>query len=141
MRNLKLKQVLPVDNSETLQKVKETPGLHVMGDLYDCQCEDRYLLDCKFLTEHCLKLVEEAGLTSVGNFFHQFGGCGGVTGMIVLAESHMSIHTWPEKRYVTVDVYVCSYTQDNRPKARQLYESLLNTFKPTLENVHSVERL
>lgn len=141
MRNLKLKQVLPVDNTETLQKVKETPGLHVMGDLYDCECEDRYLLDCRLLTEHCLKLVEEAGLTVVGNYFHQFGGCGGVTGMIVLAESHMSIHTWPEKRYVTVDVYVCSYTQDNRPKARQLYESLLSTFKPAHENVHSVERL
>ena len=61
--------------------------------------------------------------------------------MIVLAESHMSIHTWPEKRYVTVDVYVCSYTQDNRPKARKLYESLLNTFKPAHENVHSVERV
>jgi S-adenosylmethionine decarboxylase len=141
MRNLKLKQVLPVDNTETLQKVKETPGLHVMGDLYDCECEDRYLLDSRLLTEHCLRLVEEAGLTVVGNYFHQFGGCGGVTGMIVLAESHMSIHTWPEKRYVTVDVYVCSYTQDNRPKARQLYESLLDTFKPANENVHSVERL
>ena len=68
-------------------------------------------------------------------------GLGGVTGMVVLAESHMSIHTWPEKRYVTVDVYVCSYTQDNRPRARQLYQSLLDAFKPERENSHSVERL
>ncbi len=141
MRNLKLKQVLPVDTAETLQKVKETPGLHIMGDLYDCECEDRYLTDSRLLTEHCLRLVEEAGLSVVGNYFHQFDGGGGVTGMIVLAESHMSIHTWPEKRYVTVDVYVCSYTQDNRPKARNLYENLRRTFAPAHENVHSVERL
>jgi S-adenosylmethionine decarboxylase len=140
MRNLKLKQVLPVQKAETLQKVKETPGLHVMGDLYDCACEDRFFVDSKLLTEHCLKLVQDAGLSSVGHYFHQFGGEGGVTGMIVLAESHMSIHTWPEKRYVTIDVYVCSYTQDNRPKARKLYKSLLATFQPGHENVHSVER-
>ena len=174
MRNLKLKQVLPVDTeTETLQKfseasnglravsgsadngavapdasttpvlhsVKETPGLHVMGDLYNVQCEDRFMLDADLLRTHCLKLVEEAGLSSVGDFFHQFDGAGGVTGMVVLAESHMSIHTWPEKKYVTVDVYVCSYTQDNRPRARQLYQSLLDTFQPERENAHSVERL
>ena len=57
MRNLKLKQVLPVQKAETLQKVKETPGLHVMGDLFDCSCDDRLFVDSKLLTEHCLKLV------------------------------------------------------------------------------------
>jgi S-adenosylmethionine decarboxylase len=166
MRNLKLKQVLPVDTEtgtlqavqETksfltefktagldtktpiLHSVKETPGLHVMGDLYGVQCEERFLIDPDLLTGHCMRLVEAAGLSTVGHYFHQFDG-GGVTGMIVLAESHMSIHTWPEKKYVTVDVYVCSYSQDNRPRARQLYQSLLDTFQPENEISHSVERL
>jgi S-adenosylmethionine decarboxylase len=169
MRNLKLKQVLPVDTeTETLQEfretegfhnvsaatgldttsktpalhsVKETPGLHVMGDLYGVQCEERFLVDSDLLTAHCLRLVEEAGLSSVGHYFHQFDGASGVTGMVVLAESHMSIHTWPEKKYVTVDVYVCSYSQDNRPRAQQLYQALLDTFQPEQESSHSVERL
>jgi S-adenosylmethionine decarboxylase len=169
MRNLKLKQVLPVDTeTETLQEfsqasnglrtvldtagtdgsttprlqsVKETPGLHVMGDLYDVQCEARFMVDADLLREQCLRLVEQAGLSSVGDFFYQFDGAGGVTGMVVLAESHMSIHTWPEKNYVTVDVYVCSYTQDNRPRARELYQSLLDMFRPESQNSHSVERL
>jgi S-adenosylmethionine decarboxylase len=168
MRNLKLKQVLPVDTEiETLQEfkeaegfrtasttagldlttnttrlhsVKETPGLHVMGDLYDVQCDERFLIDIDLLTEHCIGLVQKAGLSTVGQYFHQFEG-GGVTGMVVLAESHMSVHTWPEKKYVTVDVYVCSYSQDNRPRARQLYQSLLDTFQPEREISHSVERL
>lgn len=168
MRNLKLKQVLPVDTeAEKLQEfspashgrlrvssavgadtsttrllhgVKDTPGLHVMGDLYDVQCDADFMVNADRLRTHCLRLVEEAGLASVGDFFHQFDG-GGVTGMVVLAESHMSIHTWPEKQYVTVDVYVCSYTQDNRPRARELYQALLDSFKPLRENSHAVERL
>lgn len=112
-----------------------------MGDLYDVRCSDAFMIDADALRAHCLKLVEQAGLTSVGDFFHQFDGAGGVTGMVVLAESHMSLHTWPEKNYVTVDVYVCSYSQDNRPRARKLYQSLLETFQPERENSHSVERL
>ena len=135
MRNLKLKQVLPVDTeSETLQKfsqasdgrpnassavgadaatarvlhsVKETPRLHVMGDLYDVQCDADFMVNADRLRAHCLKLVEDAGLTSVGDFFHQFDGGGGVTGMVVLAESHMSVHTWPEKGYAACDVFTC----------------------------------
>ena len=166
MRNLKLKKVRPVaTETETLHKngdylglrvvgdsdedppasavrgVKDTPGLHVMGDLYNVTCDNEFMVDAELLKEHCLKLVSDAGLSSVGDFFHQFGGGGGVTGMIVLAESHMSLHTWPEKNYVTVDVYVCSYSQDNRPRAKQLYQSLLDTFKPEFEKSHAVERL
>jgi hypothetical protein len=40
-----------------------------------------------------------------------------------------------------VDVYVCSYTQDNRPRARQLYQALVDTFQPEFEKSHAVERL
>ena len=166
MRNLKLKKVRPVaTETETLHKngddlglhlvgyssqesspsdlraVKDTPGLHVMGDLYNVTCDKEFMVNADLLREHCLKLVKDAGLSSVGEFFHQFGGDGGVTGMVVLAESHMSLHTWPEKNYVTVDVYVCSYSQDNRPRARQLYQSLLDTFQPGFEKSHAVERL
>ena len=168
MRNLKLKKVRPVATetetlhtngdelglhlvgnsslgdshlSSPLNAVKDTPGLHVMGDLYDVKCDTEYMLDSDLLRAHCLKLVKDAGLSSVGDFFHQFGGDGGVTGMVVLAESHMSLHTWPEKNYVTVDVYVCSYSQDNRPRARSLYQALLDTFKPDYEKSHAVERL
>jgi S-adenosylmethionine decarboxylase len=166
MRNLKLKKVRPVatetetlhtngddlglhlvgyssqeSSTSDLRAVKDTPGLHVMGDLYDVTCDNEFMLNADLLREHCLKLVKDAGLSSVGEFFHQFGGDGGVTGMVVLAESHMSLHTWPEKNYVTVDVYVCSYSQDNRPRARQLYQSLLDTFKPGFEKSHAVERL
>ena len=58
--------------------------------------------------------------------------------MIVLAESHMSLHTWPEKKYVTLDVYVCSYTQDNREKAKNLFKALEDLFQPTNKNYKEI---
>ena len=61
--------------------------------------------------------------------------------MIVLAESHMSLHTWPEKKYVTLDVYVCSYTQDNREKAKNLYKALEDLFQPSNKNYKEIDRL
>lgn len=85
-------------------------------------------------------LACEAGLTVVGDYFHQFGDGGGVTGVVVLAESHLSVHTWPEKRYVTVDVYVCNYTTDNRAKAHRLFDDLLSTFQPADPRIHAVDR-
>ncbi len=119
---------------------KADVGLHLLGDLYQCRAGDAYFLDAAALRELCLRLVEEAGLTVVGDCFHQFGADGGVTGTVVLAESHLAIHTWPEKRYVTLDVYVCNYTHNNRPKARRLFNALLDVFQPADPHVHAVDR-
>ena len=52
------------------------------------------------------------------------GQPGGITGTILLAESHLAIHTWPERAGVTLDVYVCNFTADNTGKAEQLFEAL-----------------
>ena len=69
-------------------------------------------------------LTREAGLTLVDeNYFtfpsHQ-GEPGGVTGAVLLAESHLAIHTWPERAGVTLDVYVCNFSTDNSGKAEAL---------------------
>lgn len=125
---------------DALPHARKLPGLHLLGDLYDCRCDTRFMLDDMLLARHCRELVDKAGLTSVGDLFHSFGEGGGVTGMIVLAESHMSLHTWPEEGYVTVDVYVCNYSTDNRAKARQLFDGLVNTFKPADPRFHAVDR-
>jgi S-adenosylmethionine decarboxylase len=116
------------------------PGLHLIGDLYGCRCDYRHMVDRDAIEALCLRLVKEAGLTSVGSLFHAFGDNGGVTGMVVLAESHLSLHTWPEECYVTVDVYVCNYTTDNRAKARRLFDALMKAFKPADPHVCSVDR-
>ena len=85
----------------------------MVANLYRCQGEARYQTDAAPLRQFCIDAVNRSGLTVVGELFHQFDG-GGVTGCVVLAESHLAIHTWPELGSVTLDVYVCNYTQDNR---------------------------
>ena len=118
----------------------EIPGLHIMGDFYECRCGAEFLWQIKPVKKKCLSFIQEVGLTAVGEKFHKFKG-GGITGVIVLAESHMSVHTWPERGYVSVDVYVCSYTEDNRPHARKLYDRLTKLFLPSTVKFKEVERL
>ena len=74
-----------------------------------------------------------SGLNIVGEVFQQFQPQG-VTGTVLLAESHLAIHTWPEEGFVTVDVYVCKYLADNTQKALNLYAKLKTHFKPALES-------
>lgn len=51
--------------------------------------------------------AEAAEATVVAEHFHTFGGAGGITGVLLLAESHISIHTWPEHGHAAVDIFVC----------------------------------
>ncbi|MBF5003671.1 adenosylmethionine decarboxylase [Diaphorobacter sp. NR2-3-3-1] len=114
--------------------------MHLIGDLYGCLCDSRLMLDAGYLESFCKEKVASAGLTAVGSLFHSFGEGGGVTGVVVLAESHLSIHTWPESGYVTLDVYVCNYTSNNRPKAQKLFDDLMAAFNPNDPHLHTVER-
>src|SRR3989441_4253141 len=79
-------------------------GLHLIGDLTGCRCDPQLLLEGEKFRAKCVELVEASGLTAVGVSFHQFEGSG-FTGCLVLAESHLAIHTWPERQGLTLDVY------------------------------------
>ena len=59
----------------------------------------------------------------------------------MLAESHASIHTWPERQFVTLDVFVCNMNCDNRAKARQLFSGLVALFQPKDERFYEMERV
>ena len=88
-------------------------GLHLIGDLYGCRCDARLMLDAEYLENFCKQQV---------------------------AESHLSIHTWPESGYVTLDVYVCNYTANNRPKAQKLFDAIKVAFNPKEPRLHRVDR-
>ncbi|HEX4798405.1 MAG TPA: polyamine aminopropyltransferase [Burkholderiales bacterium] len=114
-------------------------GLHVVANLYRCRGDARYLTDAAALRQFCHDSINRAGLTILGDLFHGFD-CGGVTGTVVLAESHLAIHTWPELQSVTLDVYVCNYTQDNSAKARQVVTDLMDLYRPEEHVQHDVPR-
>ncbi len=114
-------------------------GLHLIGDLSGCRCDPRLLLDGERFREKCVELVNDSGLTIMDVSFHQFEGSG-YTGAVVLAESHLAIHTWPETGGLTLDVYVCNYSADNSAKARKVFDAIIEHFQPTDAARHEIER-
>ncbi|MFN7857280.1 MAG: S-adenosylmethionine decarboxylase family protein [Acidovorax sp.] len=119
-------------------------GLHLTADLRGCRCAPAWLLDANALGHACTEAVRAVGLQPVGQLFHSFPatahGAGGVTATILLAESHLCVHTWPEQMAVTLDVYVCNFGADHSGKARALMESLLDLFDPTDVQRHALQR-
>jgi len=82
----------------------------------------------------------------VGELFHRFAPAapdrapGGVTGVVLLAESHLAVHTWPELGAVTLDVYVCNFGADNSARARALLDALVRAFAPRHCEHHEIAR-
>jgi S-adenosylmethionine decarboxylase len=107
-------------------------GLHLTADLTLCQCDAAWLTDAARLATACAQAVQEAGLKAVAQLAHAFPstshGPGGVTATVLLAESHLCVHTWPEQRGVTLDVYVCNFGGDHSAKAHALMDALLALF-------------
>ena len=119
-------------------------GLHLTADLHQCRCAPHWLTDASALGARCLQAVDTAGLQAVGQLFHTFPatehGPGGVTATVLLAESHLCVHTWPEQQAVTLDVYVCNFGGDHSAKAQALLADLQNLFDPTHAELNSLAR-
>ena len=81
------------------------PGNHGLLDLYGC--DEAILKDEGRLKTALVAAAQAAEATISTEHFHTFGGAGGVTGVLLLAESHISIHTWPEHRFAAIDAFIC----------------------------------
>lgn len=106
-------------------------GLHLTADLRGVDPAFAPMTDPAALGELCREAVRTAGLSGVAELMHRFGptdGQSGITGVVLLAESHLAVHTWPELGAVTLDVYVCNYGGDNSDKARRLLDALVTAF-------------
>ena len=114
-------------------------GIHLLGEWYGCPPTKPELRDADTLRNLCIAAVKDAGLTIVGERFHQFEPQG-VTGAVILAESHLAIHTWPENGSVTLDVYVCNYTTDNSAKAQALFHALERRLEPERTRFQAIHR-
>ena len=95
-------------------------GAHLIIDLYDAERID----DLAYMEETMRTCVEEAGATLLHIHLHPFEPTG-VSGVAVLAESHISVHTWPEAGYAAFDVFMCGDAQPEK-----CVEVLRKAFKP-----------
>ncbi|MDT8990537.1 S-adenosylmethionine decarboxylase [Curvibacter sp. APW13] len=119
-------------------------GLHLTADLFDCTCEQRWLTDADAVLARCVALVQAAGLQPVAQLAHRFPdsphGPGGITATVLLAESHLCVHTWPETCSATLDVYVCNFGADHSAKAQALRDSVVALFLPQRLHAHALHR-
>jgi len=83
-------------------------GVHVVADLYGAQSLD----DLKYIDTTLRLAAAAAGATVLDVHLHSFGTGLGVTGVALLAESHISIHGWPEHGYAAVDIFICGRNHD-----------------------------
>ena len=84
-------------------------GRHVLAELYGCSPE--ILNDRAKVEETMVNAALEAGAEIREVVFHQFSPQG-VSGVVVISESHLAIHTWPEYGYAAVDVFTCGASVD-----------------------------
>jgi S-adenosylmethionine decarboxylase len=119
-------------------------GLHLTADLRGCAGSPALMTDTAALRALCLAAVAEAELVAVGELFHAFDPQAerqsGITGVVLLAESHLAVHTWPEIGGVTIDAYVCNFSADNSARAEALMQRLVKAFAPARVKQQRLER-
>ena len=114
-------------------------GLHLLVEWFGCAGSATLLADSALVRGLCLVAVETAGLPILAELFHRRDPSG-VVGVLLLPDSHLTIHTWPREGTVTLDVFVGLHARNNRVKARTVYGRLKDGFKPHKENLLQVNR-
>ena len=109
-------------------------SLHILADFYGCTGDEKYFTGKASVRKKALTLIRRAGFSIIASRFHKFSanphGDGGITGVIIVSESHLTIHTWPERHYVNLDVFFCNYSRDNTRKARAVFAEFRKLYRP-----------
>lgn len=108
-------------------------GIHYIIELYGC--ESKKLDDLETIIQTLINSADIAGATIIGSKFHKFSPQG-VSGVVVISESHLSIHTWPELGYAALDLYTCNLNMD----ISKAIEYIKSVFRPEETIVKFLER-
>lgn len=106
-------------------------GRHLLLELGDCNPET--LNDVDFLRDCLCEAARRAGATVVGEAFHRFSPHG-VSGVVIISESHLSIHSWPEFGYAAADIFTCGNSTDPL-KAAQFMIDKLGSRQPSVTEI------
>jgi S-adenosylmethionine decarboxylase len=107
-------------------------GKHMIIDAFEC--DSSRLNNMTYLEQLLTKAAQDAGMKILYSYFYQFTPQG-ITGMLILSTSHISIHTWPEERYASLDFYTCG-EQDPMDQI----ESLLKGLSSKRAMIYSISR-
>ena len=96
-------------------------GKHLLLELMDCNHD--LLNDVEYLRKTLSDVATQIGATVIKDSFYQFTPQG-VSGVVIIAESHISIHTWPEYNYAAVDVFTCGDVIQPKDAVKPMAEKL-----------------
>ena len=96
-------------------------GRHLLLELFDCDADA--LNNLELVKAAMIEAAKRAQATIVDSVFHEFNPFG-ISGVVVIAESHLAIHTWPEYRYAAVDIFSCGDTLQPQVAAEYLADAL-----------------
>lgn len=120
------------------RKIKPKLSKHCLGTIV-CKSSEK-LFDGSGCAEAIQTIVEENGAQCIGQQLYEFPNKS-YTILVALAESHISIHTWPERLTVQLDVFLCNYMHDNSKKCEDIYDDIVEYFEPKEQNTTLIERL
>ena len=106
-------------------------GSHIIIDLWNTRFDNKI----NTLKKIIKKAVLIANATMLHIHLHRFGKEEGISGVAILAESHISVHTWPERDYIAFDIFMCG---DTNPK--EAAQFLIDTLKPKKNKITSLRR-
>ena len=112
-------------------------GRHILIELYDCN--SKILNDINAIQKYMYKAAQKSGAHVLDSKFHMFSPFG-VSGVVLIAESHLSIHTWPQYNYAAIDIFTCSFNMKPWDSVKYLKKCLeaktYNTKEFKRGNVH-----
>ena len=114
-------------------------GIHLLAELFECEENVFIKFKKNILEKEVSSLNKKYNFRELGSYYHDFDS-GGVTGIVALVESHVAIHTWPEDFFVTLDIFICNYKNDNTENAKLLFKNLVDLFKPHKIKTHILLR-
>lgn len=122
---------IPAGKRASSMTAGELPGRHIIADFSGAEnLDDVARIEAAFASA-----IAAAGATLLSMSFHVFSPGGGVTGTASLAESHISIHTWPENAYAALDIFMCGVCDP-----LNALPALIEAFTPSLIELRQIVR-
>jgi S-adenosylmethionine decarboxylase len=112
-------------------------GLHIIANFN--VADQAKLISFQPFRNFISEQIVQCNLSKVGEVYHNFEN-GGYTAIVCLTESHLSIHTWPERNYLTFDIFLSNYMKDNRDVTREIYQQVKRYFNATIVLEQTINR-
>ncbi len=123
-----------------LYSMNKNSWTHIIWDLYECDFD--YFINKnshEYIKAFFEQKIKDAGFKVIWSMMYIFENQS-FSFNIMLSESHLCIHTWPENNYISIDIFVCNYSRDNSEIAKKLFDEIIENFKSKRPKINVMKR-